>query len=176
MSLNPRVWARLWRRRCWRSMTVKPPVMGRRWCAGAAGGVSHALGVPGASPLREIRAHQGSSGPGALRGTGESTCMGNAERRGIGRAKPVPTATPRSGRRNDPQGGHGALAVATDARVPDAIGSVSPYEYLVSCVNAFTHPRVSVPTSLAWHGQRQHATGGRVVDPVRICGSSWRRA
>jgi hypothetical protein len=54
------------RRRCWVSMTVKSPVMVRRRRAGAAGGVAHALGVPGAPPLREIRHHQGSSGPGAI--------------------------------------------------------------------------------------------------------------
>ncbi len=56
----------------------------------AAGGVSHALGVPGASPLRETRHHQGISGPGPI-GTGEPTRMGNADQRSPTGSKPVPS-------------------------------------------------------------------------------------
>jgi hypothetical protein len=43
----------------WPPSTQKPPLMVRRRGKRAGGGVSHALGVPGAPPLRETRSHQG---------------------------------------------------------------------------------------------------------------------
>ncbi len=47
-------------------MTVKPPLSTRREGKRAAGGLSHALGVPGVPPLRETCPYQGIRGPGAL--------------------------------------------------------------------------------------------------------------
>src|SRR6266508_7012977 len=58
-------------------MTVKPPLGTRRRCAGAAGGVSHALGVPGGPPVRETRHDQGIRVDGAS-GVDQTMRLGNA--------------------------------------------------------------------------------------------------
>src|SRR6266542_4478197 len=45
--------ARSWRQRCCWSITAKPLLIVSLQGVGAGGGVSHALGMPGAPPLRE---------------------------------------------------------------------------------------------------------------------------
>jgi hypothetical protein len=56
-----------WSRWRWQpSSTLKPPLMVRRRGKRAGGGVTHALGVPGAPPLRKTRHHQGLDAAGAV--------------------------------------------------------------------------------------------------------------
>jgi hypothetical protein len=64
-SAKPRRLACWSRWRCWPPSMVKPPLM-TRWRGKRAGGVIHALGVPGAPLLREIRHYQGLWVDGAL--------------------------------------------------------------------------------------------------------------
>src|SRR6266487_2931474 len=78
--MNPRAWARWCRRRCWRSRTAKPPLTSRRQRPGAAGGVSHALGVPGAPPLREICPAEVTSEDAHIDARAWGTQMGNVDR------------------------------------------------------------------------------------------------
>src|SRR6266536_3465422 len=77
-SAKPSAWARSWRWRCWLSTTAKPSLRVRRWGEGAGGGVTHARGLPGATPLREIPSHEVTCGDGSVGGWRASTRMGNA--------------------------------------------------------------------------------------------------
>src|SRR6266508_2611243 len=81
-----RCWSVLLRRRraavTWRGEGVTPAVSsGRGVCAG--GGVIHALGVPGAPPLRETSAAEVTCSDERIVGGGEPTHMGNVDKQHV---------------------------------------------------------------------------------------------
>src|SRR6266545_5127218 len=83
-SAKPRRLA-CWSRWRWRpSSTVKPPLRTRRRGKRSAGGVSHALGVPGAPPLRKTRTPQVTCADERDAGGGASTRIGNSATSGHG--------------------------------------------------------------------------------------------
>src|SRR6266536_5399421 len=57
--------------------------MARRQGEGAGGGVAHAPGLPGATPLREIPSPELTCGDGSIRSGGKATRMGNAAEQGM---------------------------------------------------------------------------------------------
>src|SRR6266536_3826945 len=139
MSANPNVRARAWSTRCWRSTTAKPPLRVSLHGEGAGGGVAHAPGVPGATPLREIHMDELICGDGSTGGWGAAMRMGNAGQEmsaSSGGVVRVAAAILRSGSWAwSARQGHPPV----ETRV-EVTGSAVSEETALSCVNAFTYP------------------------------------
>src|SRR6266545_8007313 len=113
-SAKPRRLACWSRWRWWPPSTVKPPFTMRRRGKRAGGGVTHALGVPGAPPLRETRHDQGISAGGALPIGPDQAHGQRRERLGL----PV-CERPELLRLYAPRGG-APIVVAVAALIPDS--------------------------------------------------------